>query len=98
MCIRGVPLLATSLALVLSNTGSTRGDDRSLKRGVGRSIKGQKISLPSVLKEVKARDQNAQISGYLLSHATRSRRWKKKWFIVYKLVLYEFEKHEVSYT
>ena len=58
-------------------------------------MKALKINLPSVLREVKARDQNVQISGYLLSHATRSRRWKKKWFIVYNLVLYEFEKHEV---
>lgn len=63
---------------------------------MARSVKSQKVNLPSVLREVKARDQNAQISGYLLSHHAKSRRWKKKWFVVYNLVLYEFEKHEVS--
>ena len=94
--------LCLCLSLSLSTLANTTGvggtaDDRSLKRGVAaRSVKSLKINLPSVLREVKARDQNAQISGYLLSHATRSRRWKKKWFIVYNLVLYEFEKHEVN--
>jgi hypothetical protein len=77
-----------------SITDEGSGEDRTPRRGGPRAVKSQKINLPSVLKEVKARDQNAQISGYLLSHATKSRRWKKKWFVVYNLVLYEFEKHE----
>lgn len=77
-----------------SISGEEGGDERTPKRAVTRSVKSQRINLPSVLREVKARDQNAQISGYLLSHAKSSRRWKKKWFIVYNLVLYEFEKHE----
>ena len=46
--------------------------------------------------QVKARDQNAQISGYLLSHTSKTKRWKKKWFMVYNLVMYEFERHEVG--
>ncbi len=51
--------------------------------------------MPSVLLEVKARDQNAQISGYLQTHTSKSKRWKKRWYVVYNLVLYEFERHEV---
>lgn len=46
--------------------------------------------------QVKARDQNAQVSGYLLSHTSKTRRWRRKWYVVYQLVLYEFERHEVS--
>ena len=53
-----------------------------------------RVSLPSVLREVKARDQSAQVSGYLLARNAKSRRWKKRWFVVYNLVLYEFERHE----
>ena len=56
----------------------------------------KQVSLPSVLREVKARDQSAQISGYLLYSSSKARRWKKRWFVVYNLVLYEFERHEVS--
>ena len=50
----------------------------------------------SILFQVKARDQNAQLSGYLLSHTSKTKRWKKKWFMIYNLVMYEFERHEVS--
>lgn len=46
--------------------------------------------------QVKARDQNAQVSGYLMVHTSKTRRWKRKWFVVYNLVLYEFERHEVQ--
>ena len=46
--------------------------------------------------QVKARDQNALVSGYLLSHTSKTRRWRRKWYVVYQLVLYEFERHEVS--
>ncbi len=53
------------------------------------------VNMPSVLLEVKARDQNAQISGYLQTHTSKSKRWKKRWYVVYNLVLYEFERHEV---
>lgn len=54
------------------------------------------VNMPSVLREVKARDQNAQISGYLQSNTSKAKRWKKRWYVVYNLVLYEFERHEVS--
>ena len=92
-------VISTRLTILLSclpHTGEEGGaEERTPKRGISRSVKSQKVSLPSVLREVKARDHNALISGYLLSHAAKSRRWKKKWFVVYNLVLYEFEKHEV---
>lgn len=73
------------------------GSDRSPTKRSGRLLKGltKMVSLPGVLREVKARDQNAQISGYLNSHTSKSKRWKKRWYIVYNLVLYEFERHEV---
>lgn len=45
--------------------------------------------------QVRARDQSAQVSGYLLSHTSKTKRWRKKWYVVYELVLYEFERHEV---
>ena len=61
----------------------------SLQRG-----SKSRVSLPSVLKEVKARDQSAQVSGYLLTRSAKSRKWKKRWFVVFNLVLYEFERHE----
>lgn len=54
------------------------------------------VSLPSVLREVRARDQSAQISDYLHCSTSKNRRWKKRWFVVYNLVLYEFERHEVG--
>ena len=48
-----------------------------------------------MLREVRARDQSAQISGYLhCSTSKTTRRWKRRWFVVYDLVLYEFERHE----
>ena len=52
--------------------------------------------LPLPPPQVKARDQNAQVSGYLMVHTSKTRRWKRKWFVVYDLVLYEFERHEVQ--
>lgn len=52
--------------------------------------------MPAVLTEVKARDRSAQISGYLFTHKSRTKRWKRRWYVVYNLVLYEFVRHEVG--
>lgn len=59
-----------------------------------RPPKEKQNTLPSVLREVKARDQNAQISGYLSKSSRKQLRWKKRWFVIYNLVLYEFGRHE----
>ncbi len=48
--------------------------------------------------QVRARDESAQISGYLYHRKDKSRQWKKKWFMVYNLVMYEFKRHEVRIT
>lgn len=45
--------------------------------------------------QVRARDQSAQVSGYLLYREEKSRQWKKNWFVIYDLVMYEFKRHEV---
>ena len=45
--------------------------------------------------QVRARDDSAQISGYLFHRKDKTRNWKKKWFVVYNLVMYEFKRHEV---
>lgn len=71
--------------------------DKGPSKHAKATVKGHKqVSLPSVLREVRARDQSAQISGYLQISSSRARRWKKRWFVVYNLVLYEFERHEAS--
>ena len=44
---------------------------------------------------MRARDQSAQISGYLYYRNDKSRHWKRKWFVVYDVVMYQFKKHEV---
>jgi FYVE/RhoGEF/PH domain-containing protein 5/6 len=67
----------------------TRGPAVKRKKG---TLK--KISMPSILTEVRARDQNAQVSGYLFYREDKSRQWKRKWFVVYDLVMYEFKRHE----
>lgn len=48
-----------------------------------------------LLIQVRARDQSAQVSGYLLYREEKSRQWKKNWFVIYDLVMYEFKRHEV---
>ena len=75
---------------VHSSASDTKEDKSPSKR-----LKGRKqVSMPSVLREVKARDQSAQMSGYLHCSTSKHRHWKKRWFVLYDLVLYEFERHE----
>eukprot|EP00731_Ephydatia_muelleri_P001720 Em0001g1720a len=54
----------------------------------------KQMTMPAVLTEMKARDRSAQISGYLFTHKSKTKRWKKRWYVVYNLVLYEFVRHE----
>lgn len=42
--------------------------------------------------QVKARERNCEISGYL---QMKDKRWKKQWLEVAEFALYVFEKHEV---
>ncbi|XP_019855450.1 PREDICTED: nascent polypeptide-associated complex subunit alpha, muscle-specific form-like isoform X2 [Amphimedon queenslandica] len=80
------------------NTLSETTDDVTDLKPVGkrRSLRQsqKKISLPSVLREVRARDESAQISGYLFYRDEKSRSWKRKWFVVYDMVIYQFKRHE----
>lgn len=78
--------------IILASEGK---DDKSPTKRVKNAPRSRKsVSLPSVLREVRARDQSAQMSGYLHCSTSKTRHWKRRWFVVYDLVLYEFERHE----
>ena len=61
-----------------------------------KKLSEKQMTMPAVLTEMKARDRSAQISGYLFTHKSKTKRWKKRWYVVYNLVLYEFVRHEVG--
>ena len=61
-----------------------------------KKLSEKQMTMPAVLTEMKARDRSAQISGYLFTHKSKTKKWKKRWYVVYNLVLYEFVRHEVG--
>eukprot|EP00731_Ephydatia_muelleri_P001747 Em0001g1747a len=43
-----------------------------------KKLSEKQMTMPAVLTEMKARDRSAQISGYLFTHKSKTKRWKKK--------------------
>ncbi|XP_065909891.1 FYVE, RhoGEF and PH domain-containing protein 6-like [Dysidea avara] len=64
---------------------------RRTRQTVKRTVRRTTVKLKPAVLEVKARERNCDISGYLFVKTTK---WRKRWLEIAEFVLYIFEKHE----